>query len=81
MSEKKSIKDIVMAKNTGNVTLDSTALSVVLNPQTKKWCLVEIPFNVEHNEVGKLKVLEEDQSRHLLIDRFKMLAVQKNIVV
>lgn len=80
MDNKKSIKDIVTERNQGKITLDDYTLGIAKNPQTGMWTLVEIPFNVQTGDAGKPKILYEDIDRSMIIERFKVEAVQRNII-
>lgn len=80
MEQKKSIKDIVTERNQGKVELNDVSLGVAKNPQTGMWTLVEIPFNVQTGDAGKPKVLSEDIDRSMIIERFKIEAIQRQVI-
>jgi hypothetical protein len=79
----KSIKEIVMEKKQNSVTppvYPSTSFSIVKSAKTGLWTVVEIPFNYETGEVGKISVVSEDVDRPVAIERFKVTIGRSSIM-
>lgn len=56
------------------IELKNTALSIVRNPVTQHWMLVQFKFDYVTKTVGELIVLEEHTDRIEIVERFKMVA-------
>lgn len=54
--------------------LKNTALSIVRNPESQHWMLVQFKFDFASKTVGSLQVLETHTDRIEIVERFKMVA-------
>lgn len=59
------------------VELNNLALSIVRNPVTQHWMLVQFNFDFTTETFGKLVVVEEHTDRIEIVERFKMIAGAK----
>lgn len=56
------------------VQLNNIALSIVRNPVTQHWILLQFKFDYVTKTVGELTILDEHTDRIEIVERFKMVA-------
>lgn len=56
------------------VLLNNVALSVLQDPVTKKWSVLEIPFDFATQTFGEIKVVETNEAFAVIRERFLVLA-------
>lgn len=80
----KSIKEQALEKKQAEKNpvpvLTSQAFSIVKSAKTGLWTVVEIPFNYETGETGKISVVSEDVERPIAIERFKVTIGRSSIM-
>jgi hypothetical protein len=58
----------------GFVELKNTALSIVRNPVTQHWILLQFKFDYATKTIGEMTIVEEHTDRIEIVERFKMVA-------
>jgi hypothetical protein len=58
------------------IVFDEFALGVAKDHKTGLWHLIEIPYNLEKNAVGKITTREQGDMRAIINERFVITAAQ-----
>lgn len=77
---KKSIKDIVLEKKNGTLSLNEVSFGLAKDSRTNKWCVVELNFDLAANESAKPRIVYEDMDRSTAIEQFKINVARKLMV-
>lgn len=56
------------------IALNNIALSIVRNPVTQHWILLQFKFDYATKNVGEMTIIEEHTDRIEIVERFKMVA-------